>query len=105
MMPIILRISCCALLLTLVLGHLAAPAHGQNIYVHPRNVSGVVDGTLEHPYTTLASALAAAPAGSTLVLQGYQYEDPFTITYPEAEVGSLPLIINKNLKVTTHDGT
>src|SRR5438128_10327044 len=100
-MRFILQASHCTLLLTLVLGHLTAPAHAQNIYVDPGNF-GPSNGTPDHPYPTVASAAAAAPAGSTLVLQGYQYADAFTITYPEA--GFLPLIINKNLKLTTTNG-
>ena len=100
-MRLILQASRCTLLLTLVLGRVAAPAHAQNIYVDPGNF-GPSNGTPDYPYPTLSSAAAAAPAGSTLVLRGYQYTDTFTITYPKT--GFLPLIINKNLKLTTQDG-
>ena len=54
--------------LILLLGQLAATVHGQNIYVDPGNF-GPSNGTPDHPYPTLSSAAAAAPAGSTLVLQ------------------------------------
>ena len=100
-MRLILQASHCTLLLTLVLGRVAAPVHAQNIYVDPGNF-GPSNGTPDHPYPTLSSAAAAAPAGSRLVLRGYQYTNTFTITYPET--GFLPLIINKNLKLTTQDG-
>src|SRR5439155_19564030 len=101
-MRFVVRASYRTLPLILLLGQLAAPAHAQNIYVDPGNF-GPSDGTPDHPYPTLSSAVAASPAGSTLVLRGYQYADAFTITYPET--GFLPVIINENLKLTTTNGT
>ena len=81
-------------------------AQGQNVYVNPcREFEGPADGTQEHPYPTLTGAVAAAPVGSTVVLQGSQWRQfgqsfpPFTVAYPETG------LFTKKLKIETQEGS
>jgi hypothetical protein len=91
------------LALAMLIGLNTVYAQAQKIYVDPgRKMDGPVDGSSAHPYPTLASAVAAAPDGSTLVLQGCNYGDPATVGYPET--GLLSPIAKKNLKLTAQNG-
>jgi len=94
------------LALTMLIGLNTVSAQAQKIYVDPgRQMDGKADGpdgSSEHPYPTLASAVAAAPNGSTLVLLGCKNTDLATVDYPER--GLLPLIAKKNLKLTAQLG-
>jgi hypothetical protein len=91
------------LALTMLIGLNNISAQAQKIYVDSgRQMDGPVDGSSDHPYPTLAGAVAAAPNGSTLVLLGCKNTDRATVDYPET--GLLPLIAKKNLKLTAQLG-
>jgi len=105
-MQFILRSLMSVLALAMLIGLNTVSAQAQKIYVDSgRQMDEKADGpdgSSEHPYPTLASAVAAAPKGSTLVLLGCRNTDRATVDYPER--GLLPLITKKNLKLTAQLG-
>ena len=50
------------------------------IYVDRDNHTGVEDGTLEHPYSTIAKGVAAAPVAAIVAIRANTYTEPQTLT-------------------------
>jgi len=53
---------------------------GPPILYVDKNYAGVENGTYEHPYDTIAEAVAVAPAGAIIAIRGGSYAEPQTIT-------------------------
>ena len=65
----------------------AAPLGGV-YHVSPAG-SDAADGSLTHPWRTIAKATATAPAGATVLVAGGTY-DPFAVTRPGQTVAAMP---------------
>jgi len=52
------------------------------LYVDANNILGPWDGTQQHPYQNITSALANAPDGGTIRVQNGTYQEHLTITRP-----------------------
>ncbi|MFH2054041.1 MAG: hypothetical protein ABIK96_16420 [bacterium] len=61
------------------------------VFVDGGNLTGVEDGSFEHPFNTLAEGVTAAPIGAIVAMHTFSYSEPQTIA--------------KNLKLVTWGGT